>query len=80
MRFITGEIKEPSSIYRYWVTDIDSHWRHGPPQDIHEWCKETWSDRGELSGIWNWSFSGTRTVRYYFVKEQDMTLFLLKWS
>ena len=80
MRFITGEVKDPASIYRYWVTEEGQNWRDGPNEEVYEWCKETWGNRGELSGVWSWSFNQSRTGCYYFVKAQDMTLFLLRWS
>ena len=54
MRFITGEVKDPASIYRYWVTEAGQNWRDGPNEEVHEWCKETWGNRGELSGVWSW--------------------------
>jgi hypothetical protein len=80
MRFITGEVKDPDSIYRYWVTEAESNWRDGPQKDSYEWCKEQWGDRGKSYGVWNWEFNQSRTGCYYFVKAQDMTLFLLRWS
>ena len=55
MRFITGEVADLDSPYRYWASEV----------------KE---------GVWNWSYNHTRTGCYYFVKEQDMAFFLLKWN
>ena len=80
MRFITGEVEDLSSVYRYWATEAESNWRDGPNEEVYQWCEEQWGDRGELSGIWNWSFNQSRLGCYYFVRAQDMTLFLLRWS
>lgn len=82
MRFITGEVEDPASIYRYWVIEAESNWRYGPTEEVYEWCKEQWGDRGEMAGgVWDWSFAeAARAGRYSFVNAQDMTLFLLKWS
>jgi len=82
MRFITGEIKEPSSRYRYWAIEAEANWRYGPTEEVYEWCMEQWGERGEMAGgVWNWSFTqAARTGRYSFVNAQDMTLFLLRWT
>lgn len=81
MRFITGEVEDPVSIYRYWVTEEGQNWRDGPNEEVYEWCRETWGNRGEMvGGVWDWSFNQSRMGCYSFVNAQDMTLFLLKWS
>lgn len=81
MRFITGEVKDPDSPYRYWASEVrDRGWRTNTEKFLYAWCIETFGVRGEEEGVWNWSYNHTRTGCYYFVKEQDMTLFLLRWS
>ena len=82
MRFITGEVKDPDSPYHYWASEVrEGGWRAKTENNIiYTWCIETFGVRGEEEGVWNWCYNYSRTGLYYFVKEQDMTLFLLKWS
>lgn len=82
MRFITGEVKDPDSPYHYWASEVrDGGWRAKTENNIiYTWCIETFGVRGEEEGVWNWCYNYSRTSLYYFVKEQDMTLFLLKWN
>jgi hypothetical protein len=81
VRFITGEVADLDSPYQYWASEVrDGGWRAKTENIIYTWCIETFGVRGEEEGVWNWSYNHTRTGCYYFVKEQDMAFFLLKWN
>jgi len=81
VRFITGEVADLDSPYHYWASEVkEGGWRAKTENIIYAWCIETFGVRGGEEGVWNWCYNHTRTGCYYFVKEQDMAFFLLKWN
>lgn len=79
MKMKTGQYQSTTTTY-HWVTPLPENITHAELNDLYaeiwEWCTKTFGPPGTWSSK-TWMGSNSR---YYFVKESDRLLFILRWS
>ena len=81
MKLRWGNVDESEdSRYRYWVSDPAFSVRSNDKlvNDMRNWCITAWGETSKHR-TWTWVNGHDIIGTFYFVNEQDMTLFLLKW-